>query len=542
PPPQRPPDLWKALPSSGGAFVREGARRCQVLRTPPDRMLLALLACAPDAEPPGAETAFSPDTAVEDTAPDDPAEPMDTGPCPTDYVELEQPSACDGHVARDATSYPLSGAALRVSLPGAAERVHLDVAADLGDDGAPDLVVTPWWNIDDTFSVWVIDASRRGEATSEDAWFSLHWSRLDYGYTHAAATYAPGFFPEDALAVKAGENPAAWYTFRAPLLPGSELEDADLVVVGQAGSREDASNVGDAVPAGDLDGDGLSELLLPAPRASDGGTSGYSEEGRVYILPGGTTGVVTLDDLTDWVGGEGDAADCASWDISEAEALGDMDGDGHDDLAFAGSMAAGRASAWILRGPFEGGRRVTEAVARVEAESFYGRSMASGDFDGDGVPDLALTEDAPPIPGPDDGLEEAEIAAYVHYGPFDGVREAADGVGLLPTEHDSYVGVWMEPGDFDGDGFDDLLSIGHAENLALTWGPFCETGPVQDGAVSFETEPDYATPSYGLAAGADVDDDGLPDLAVRAYSPGVGYPSAVYLVLSGDLPTGEPGP
>lgn len=506
-------------------------------------MLLTLLACTsathPAGEPPA--PADTVDSADEDTAPDDTAEPLDTGPCSAEYVEVELPAACDAHVAREATTYPLSGAALRVSLPDSAERVHLDVTADLGDDGAPDLVITPWWNIDDTFSVWVVDASRRGEATPEDAWFSLHWSRLDYGYTHAAATHVPGLFPEDALAVKAGENPASWYLFRAPLEPGAELEDADLIVVGQAGSREDASNVGDAVPAGDLDGDGLSELLLPAARANAGADSGYYEEGRVYILPGGTTGVVTLDDLTDWVGGEG-AADCESWDISGAEALGDADGDGHRDIAVAGHLGGGIDAAWVMHGPFDGGRFVSDAAARIDAEGFYGREMSSGDFDGDDVPDLALTEHAPPIPGPDDEWEESEIGVYVHYGPFGGVREAADGVGLLPTENDGYVGLWMEARDYDGDGFDDLLSIGHADNLALTWGPFCESGPVSDGAVSFETEAAYPTPFGGLAAGTDVDDDGLPDLAVRAYAPGVGYPSAVYLVLSGDLPTGEPAP
>ena len=90
--------------------------------------------------------------------------------------------------------------------------------------------------------------------------------------------------------------------------------------------------------------------------------------------------------------------------------------------------------------------------------------------------------------GGDGELEKSTdlvVGAWVHYGPFGGVRDAAEGVGLLPTEPNASAGIWMESADFDGDGFDDLLSVGYGIDLALTWGPFCETGGVTRGGARF---------------------------------------------------------
>lgn len=228
--------------------------------------------------------------------------------------------------------------------------------------------------------------------------------------------------------------------------------------------------------------------------------------------------------------------------------MGDMDGDGYADLAVAGLSTlpffGGKSSAWMVQGPFRGGRDVTSAVARIDGVDFYSRSLESGDFDGNGTTDLALTERSPVIDlGSDGSVETPEdlvVAGWVHYGPFEGVREASDGVGLLPTEQGGYSGLWMESGDFDDDGFDDLLSVGNGSDLALTWGPFCETGGVTRGGVAFQTEPDFEVPSRGLASGEDIDGDGRPEIAVRAYADAPGtWPAAVYVVNSSTLPTGE---
>lgn len=511
-------------------------------------MILFVLACDGSTAPTYAPPPDTDETDETDT-PHDTATTADTGLCEFDREDATLPALCEGHPMRASMTYSLASAALRVEVMRYNTAFYLSLTPDLGDDGHPDLVVAPGDQADDTFSVWAFDATQTGTLTTDDAWFSLHWSRLDYDYTDASATYIPNYFPEDGLAVQAGARPTTWYTFRAPLLPGAELDDADLTIIGRVDAWSDSGNPTRPLQSADLDGDGISEILSPTPLAGDRTWGGTYElaQGRVYIVPSGLTGTIHLDDMSDWVGGAG-YADCESWDISHVEVMGDTNDDGYIDLVVSGFSTlpyfGGQNSSWIVEGPFRGGRDVTSAVARIDAASGYARIHKSGDFDGDGRPDLAITERSEVVDvGADGVLEEpteSVVAARVHYGPFAGVREASEGLGLLPTQRDGYTGVWMESADFDGDGFDDLLSVGNGSDLALTWAPFCETGGVTRGGVTFQPEPEFEVPSRGLTSGEDIDGDGRPELALKAAGTTIGeWPTAVYVVYSSTLPTGE---
>lgn len=248
--------------------------------------------------------------------------------------------------------------------------------------------------------------------------------------------------------------------------------EEDVVVYGaSAGDR-----LGEAVGAGDIDGDGVDDLILPAPFAA--GKTGVAAAGRTYVIysPSGTPGRRSIDlaagDSGPVVYGvdEGDQ-------LGHMVATGDVDGDGRDDLLLTAVSADGPANTVDLAGEAALVLAKTLAasptvdVAAGEADAvFYGadvqdrmgRSGATGDIDGDGLVEVLLG--APGGAGP---LEEApatgevywirDPAAHrslqmphgtlVHYGEHGGDGLGSEVFGRLP----------LVAADLDGDGRDEIL-------------------------------------------------------------------------------------
>ncbi len=132
------------------------------------------------------------------------------------------------------------------------------------------------------------------------------------------------------------------------------------------------STSGDSVTAiatGDLDADGLPELVIGLFDASGAGT--------VYI--GAPAGGGAL------------AGSFATVPVpADALAVGDFDGDGDDDLAVGSGSAV---SAWlgpVAAGPVALGTEAATYIGRQNPSDGFGFSLASADADGDGRHDLAI--------------------------------------------------------------------------------------------------------------------------------------------------------
>ena len=237
---------------------------------------------------------------------------------------------------------------------------------------------------------------------------------------------------------------------------------------------------------GDVDGDGIHDVVTSAPTWGEGGT----RRGKVYSSGSGEL-------LWSAEGREGDQLGLG------VEAAGDVDGDGIPDVA-AGAPDADRAT--IYSG---GDGRVLHDLEGPEPGAWFGRKVGDiGDADGDGHDDVLVG--APR----DDGAGEDAGRAYVYSGKDASIlltlegEEAGDGFG-------SAGGGWT-------DQTGTLFAVG-APNA----------GPQDRGRVyvyrDLDPEPAFVIDSdeQGAMLGymfisvvGDVDGDGMPDVYASDWSHG----------------------
>jgi len=199
----------------------------------------------------------------------------------------------------------------------------------------------------------------------------------DYaGYAVAAAGDTDGDGLGDLLVGAYGAADEAGFAglFAGPLSGSLALNDADEVLSGaSAGDR-----VGYAVAGvGDVDGDGLADLLIGAPGLDTGG----EEAGGAYLLISQPVVVVAQ-------GGEASAFA----GISVAGA-GDIDGDGLGELLVGAHGAGDGGRAYLFWGGEWGSLSPQDAALTITGEGgdAVGLTVAgAGDIDGDGRPDLLI--------------------------------------------------------------------------------------------------------------------------------------------------------
>ncbi|WP_444464492.1 hypothetical protein [Rhodobacter capsulatus] len=244
---------------------------------------------------------------------------------------------------------------------------------------------------------------------------------------------------------------------------------------------------GSVAGAGDLNGDGLGDLILGAPGRDIAGAQPTGEDaGAAFVIFGRadpTGAPVDLAALTPQTGfalsGPGDGA-AAGWAVAP---LGDINGDGLDDLAIGAPLAQGGApwsgAVWVIYGrdtaagaaPF-GPLDLADldpgegfAILGAHANGDLGRSVgAAGDVNGDGIGDIVIG-----APG-ESAAASRGGGAWVIFGrnvaagaaPF-GTLDLADldpldGLALPGTTAGASVGMSVAAaGDLNGDGRGDLI-------------------------------------------------------------------------------------
>ncbi|MDP6935681.1 MAG: integrin alpha, partial [Myxococcota bacterium] len=308
------------------------------------------------------------------------------------------------------------------------------------------------------------------------------------------------------------------------------LSEADHSFLG-----EDGGDYADMVStAGDVDGDGLADLLFGAYFADGSG----SDAGKAYLFMSsnlGSTSSHSLSDADYAFGGEAEMDYAASY-VSDC---GDVDGDGLDDLLVGArandEMGSNAGKAYVILGVSLG---VTDSMALSDADhtllgenadDYAGRSLSgAGDVDGDGLDDLVVG-----VPENDDVADKSGKACVV-LGPSLTAATAlslADADYTFLGENADDVAGWSVDGDMDvdSDGLSDLLVSAHqnsetgeqaGKNYLVLGSSLGASATLSlsdaDHAFTGASAGDFTGWSVGSAG--DVNGDGRDDLLFGAYT------------------------
>jgi hypothetical protein len=336
------------------------------------------------------------------------------------------------------------------------------------------------------------------------------------------------------------------YLFLASSLTGStelDLALADYTFVGQSSYGYFGTSI---AGAGDVDGDGLSDILIGAKY--DG----------VYLILGSSLGATSeFDlDLADYRFVQENSNDFAGESVSFA---GDVDGDLLDDILIGApgnddnANAAGK-SYLILASSLGATSQIDLSLADYifigENESdLLGRGGVSsaGDVDNDGLDDILLGAIGPDAGGSDAG--KAYLILGSSLGAISEINVWEADYTFVGENAGDEAGVSVSSaGDVDGDGLDDIL-IGADENdyggatagmayliLGSSLGANSEID-LSQADYNFWGHYGVDWAGHSVSSAGDVDGDGLDDILIGAVGNDVGgsYAGMTYLFLGSSL-------
>jgi hypothetical protein len=329
------------------------------------------------------------------------------------------------------------------------------LAGDCDGDGVDDLAVGAWLDQGGRGSVTLLAGPVTDDTALEDAdWRVLSSTQGDYlGYALAGVGDSDGDGFDDLLVGARGWSQAGADAGAAFLLPGG--------AGGPQGLDEAAEILGDAprdfagsavAGPGDLDGDGLNDLVVGA-RGEDSG-------GGAFVFLGPVRGTRSIGDAEGCLRGEA-PYDYAGWSLTGP---GDLDGDGYAELAVGAYGRDDRLSAvgavYLVHG--RGAEAWQSLSSLSQANASYGGSIAReqagwslagpGDVDGDGQRDLLVG-----APGGDLGADGSGTV-YLLLELDTGAHDLRDAALRLRGGAGTSAGAALAPtGDHDGDGLNDLL-------------------------------------------------------------------------------------
>ena len=269
---------------------------------------------------------------------------------------------------------------------------------------------------------------------------------------------------DDPESADAGE---AFVIFGSAGLSGGldlAAESPDLLVRGAVGG----DTLGFAVAAGDLNADGIDDIIIGAP-ASNGLENVRTDLGETYVIfgrpdLGGVLDTLLAEQDFTLLAAEGFAR------LGSSFVVADFNGDGIDDLA-AGAPVGGREPDTPPGGPrttvgevyivfgeegLSGQRTVArnqEDVLLSGARQFdrFGESLAAGDVNGDGRIDLIVCSIGFEAPG----RGEDSGGVFVFHGSSDWPERLTTGdadLAVLGTDAGQELGEGVRAADLDGDG------------------------------------------------------------------------------------------
>ncbi len=415
----------------------------------------------------------------------------------------------------------------------ASTSITVDIDTQSPPDAVSDLTVTvvdrraatlrfAWTAVEDAggflLDRWELRCVENGPLATEAQWntarvYALGAAPAAAGTSQSADVSGFRTGPTYRCALRGVDVAGRW----TPLPAASSDVAVDFAVLAidePAGAKQFGEAV---VNVGDVDGDGVDDLLVGAPGAgfADGAGSAFLYSGPIGA---GATPAVTFRSTHFSFG-------------KQVAALGDFNGDGRPDFAIAErGRGGGKGAVYVFFGrdvatPWPAMIDVTSGGCGADACFFmentaglktFGWSIGGADFDGDGVDDLLV---GAPLIG--DGrlyvlLGGAGVsgAVTVPVAPTGAATEPRGFYLDAPAGADSFGSGVVSLGDLDGDGRADLLLGADAPSSSSAWllsgtaYPGSADGLQSIGAASAM----QLSASCGSAVAAgDFDGDGRPD-------------------------------
>ena len=329
---------------------------------------------------------------------------------------------------------------------------------------------------------------------------------------------------------------------RAFVYLGSAAGLATTPVWASEGDEDQAQYGASVATAGDVNGDGYSDIVVGAPHHDGGGGFG-ADRGRAYVYLGGASGPAIFPVATR----TGDV-NSSHFGFSVATA-GDVNGDGYSDVLVGasthtagGAAGANRGRAYVYLGYTGGIATSTAWVGTGDQDgAYYGWSVASaGDIDGDGSADILVGAHSHDAAG---GPDARRGRTYLYEGNSEG--QIAGGVSRIPRQvrGDAVtpIALW---GSSDSESAFRVQALGRTAagrgNVRLQWQAKPLGTPFDATGIDVSAPQDTGTPgSTGSAASFDEPVDGLTEgtfyhWRLRTVSSNPFFPDSPWMSLAGN--------
>ncbi len=297
-----------------------------------------------------------------------------------------------------------------------------------------------------------------------------------------------------------------------------DLGSADAALT----SPTSGSDAGRLIEIGDLDGDGVDDVLAATL---------YDYDLGARLAFGPFSGSATMDTVGHGLLGDMDSC----YGSGRSIGMGDTDGDGYLDIIVGCPWTTGSPGSRVVYGPITGDVDLGDGEAFLYGSrgTYTGHGSDLADMDGDGLADALIGAYS---------VSGTSGAAYVEYGPLSGntdLESSADATISGPMSG-AYMGRQTRAGgDLNGDGYGDAMisapwdsTYGYGAGMVVVWNmPIYGDHSALDADAHLVGEPGGSTVGISMAMG-DHNFDGYDDVAVGASSCTATYSSegAAYVV------------